>query len=56
MRKENVNLIMLLCLLLSFCSGFMSCEDDDEEEYNPCMPHEVALEKADAVYTDSYTL
>ena len=56
MRKENVNLIMLLCLLLSFCSGFMSCGDDDEEEYNPCMPHEVALEKADAVYTDSYTL
>ena len=56
MRKENVNLIMLLCLLLSFCSGFTSCGDDDEEEYDPCAPFEVALEKADAVYTESNTL
>ena len=56
MRKENVNLIMLLCLLLSFCSGFASCGDDDEEEYNPCGSFEVALEKADAVYLESNTL
>ena len=56
MRKENVNLIMLLCLLLSFCSGFASCGDDEEEEYDPCAPFEVALEKADAVYTESNTL
>ena len=56
MRKENVNLIMLFCLLLSFCSGFASCGDDDEEEYDPCAPFEVALEKADAVYTESNTL
>ena len=56
MRKENINLIMLLCLLLSFCSGFASCGDDEEEEYDPCAPFEVALEKADAVYTESNTL
>ncbi len=56
MRKENVNLIMFLCLLLSFCSGFASCGDDEEEEYDPCAPFEVALEKADAVYTESNTL
>ena len=56
MKKENVNLIMLLCLLLSFCSGFTSCGDDEEEEYDPCAPFEVALEKADAVYTESNTL
>ena len=56
MRKENVNLIMLLCLLLSFCSGFTSCGDDDEEEYDPCAPFEVALEKADPFYTESNTL
>ncbi|RDU47492.1 hypothetical protein DWU89_19375 [Parabacteroides acidifaciens] len=47
---------MLLCLLLSFCSGFASCGDDEEEEYDPCAPFEVALEKADAVYTESNTL
>jgi hypothetical protein len=56
MKKENVNLIMLLCLLLSFCSGFTSCGDDDEEEYNPCGSFEVVLEKADAVYLESNTL
>ena len=56
MRKENINLIMLLCLLLSFCSGFASCGDDEEEEYDPCAPFEVALEKADVVYTESNTL
>ena len=56
MRKENVNLIMLLCLLLSFCSGFASCGDDEEEEYDPCAPFEVALEKADPFYTESNTL
>ena len=56
MRKENINLIMLLCLLLSFCSGFASCGDDDEEEYDPCAPFEVALEKADPFYTESNTL
>ena len=57
MRKENVNLIMLLCLLLSFCSGFASCGDDEEEEeYDFYKPFEVSLEKADAVYLESNTL
>ena len=55
MRKENVNLIMLLCLLLSFCSGFASCGDDEEEDkYDSWF--EVSLEKADAVYLESNTL
>ena len=55
MRKENINLIMLLCLLLSFCSGFASCGDDEEEDkYDSWF--EVSLEKADAVYLESNTL
>ena len=55
MRKENVNLIMLLCLLLSFCSGFASCGDDEEEDkYDSWF--EVSLEKADSVYLESNTL
>ena len=48
---------MLLCLLLSFCSGFASCGDDEEEEeYDFYKPFEVSLEKADAVYLESNTL
>ncbi|WP_147382410.1 hypothetical protein [Parabacteroides sp. AF17-28] len=55
MRKENVNLIMLFCLLLSFCSGFASCGDDEEEDkYDSWF--EVSLEKADSVYLESNTL
>ena len=55
MRKENINLIMLLCLLLSFCSGFASCGDDEEEDkYDSWF--EVSLEKADSVYLESNTL
>lgn len=43
-------------LLFAFCSGFASCGDDEEKVLDPCLPFEVALEKADAVYTDAYTL
>ncbi|MEY8488333.1 hypothetical protein ACPYIV_10330 [Parabacteroides sp. ASD2025] len=53
MKKDNINLTILLCLLLSFCSGFASC-GDDEKEYTPWI--EVALEKADVVYLESNTL
>lgn len=49
-------LTKLFCLLLVFCSGFTSCGNDKEKELDPCLPFEVALEKADAVYTDAYTL
>ena len=55
MKKEDIHLKIFICLLLAFCSGFASC-GDDEKEYDPCMPFEVALEKADAVYTEVYTL
>ncbi|RHR59811.1 hypothetical protein DWW90_08085 [Parabacteroides sp. AF17-28] len=46
---------MLFCLLLSFCSGFASCGDDEEEDkYDSWF--EVSLEKADSVYLESNTL
>ena len=57
MRKENVNLIMLLCLLLSFCSGFASCGGDDEEEDDMWVSTEVLpLDKKDTRFSEAQTI
>lgn len=55
MKRNNINLTIFLCLLLAFCSGFVSC--GDEEVYDPFgKPIILTLNKSDTRYSDLKTL